>query len=208
MTVNLPDGCTGRSREKWRPLKRVAVAAGGDGYWANTVDELIRRDLETTQAEREAGLRTLPPGMVALTDLHAAWPEDRPFISSRELVDLLKLHNPEYWCPASTYGKSLTERRLGHLVSQAAKVTSQRPDKHGPRGYVRAELAPAWRRLGIERQPTKESGSTGYSGSTGSMALQDSRVSRIIRIETGVPESGANDEIPGQRALWGEDVPL
>ena len=27
--VDLPTGCTGRVREKWRPLKRVAVAAGG-----------------------------------------------------------------------------------------------------------------------------------------------------------------------------------
>lgn len=30
LKVELPAGCTNRSREKWRPLKRVAVAAGGD----------------------------------------------------------------------------------------------------------------------------------------------------------------------------------
>jgi Protein of unknown function (DUF3631) len=208
MTVDLPDGCTGRSREKWRPLKRVAIAAGGDGYWPDTVDDLIRRDLETTKAEREAGLGTLPPGMVALTDLYAVWPRDRPFVSSRELVDLLKLYNPEYWGPASTSGKPLTERRLGHLASQAAKVTSRRPDTHGPRGYVRAELANAWKRLGIEPESTGQFGSTGYSGSIGSIALRDSRIGRISRIEMGTQECGANGEIPGQGALWGEDIPL
>ena len=29
--VDLPDGCRGRMKEKWRPLKRIAVAAEGDG---------------------------------------------------------------------------------------------------------------------------------------------------------------------------------
>lgn len=206
MTVSLPDGCTGRSREKWRPLKRVAVAADRDGYWPDSVDDLIRRDLETASAEREAGLRNLPPGMMALTDLYAVWPNDQPFVPTRELVDRLKAHNLEYWGPASTYGKSLTERRLGHLVSQSAKVTSQRPDTHGPRGYVRAEMVPAWKRLGIESDATGRSGSNGYRGSSGSAALRKSRDSRDIRIENRAPDHEATKTIPVQLALWGDDA--
>src|SRR5271165_190189 len=38
MAVDLPNGCIGRSKEKWRPLKRVAAAAGGD--WPTIVDRL------------------------------------------------------------------------------------------------------------------------------------------------------------------------
>ena len=30
LEVDLPSDCTGRAREKWRPLKRVAIAAGGN----------------------------------------------------------------------------------------------------------------------------------------------------------------------------------
>ena len=40
--VVLPAGCIGRSKEKWRPLKRVAVAAGGD--WPAIVDRLINKE--------------------------------------------------------------------------------------------------------------------------------------------------------------------
>jgi Protein of unknown function (DUF3631) len=41
MKVELPPKCIGRSREKWKPLKRVAVAAGGQ--WPSITDELIIR---------------------------------------------------------------------------------------------------------------------------------------------------------------------
>ncbi len=58
MVVDLPPGCIGRSREKWRPLKRVAVAAGGE--WPQLVDQLIARSLAEDAAVREAGLRPRP----------------------------------------------------------------------------------------------------------------------------------------------------
>jgi hypothetical protein len=62
MSVKLPDGCVGRSKEKWRPLKRIAVAAGGD--WPDIADRLISKNLNEDAAEREAGLKQQPPGMV------------------------------------------------------------------------------------------------------------------------------------------------
>jgi hypothetical protein len=40
----LPDGITGRFREKWAPLKRVAEAAGAD--WPEKVDKMAVRDKE------------------------------------------------------------------------------------------------------------------------------------------------------------------
>jgi hypothetical protein len=149
--VALPARCIGRSKEKWRPLKRVAVAAGGD--WSAIVDRLINKSLAEDEAEREAGLKTLPPGMVMLTDLFKVWPDDALFVATRTLVSKLITHNPDYWGTASNYGKALTETRLGRLVTQAAKVTSIRRGGLPPRGYLRSQLQPVWRRLGIAPPP-------------------------------------------------------
>jgi 5S rRNA maturation endonuclease (ribonuclease M5) len=145
--VTLAAGCIGRSKEKWRPLKRVAIAAGGD--WPAIVDRLIDKSLAEDEAEREAGLKTQPPGMVMLTDLFAVWPVGETFMPTRELVHKLIFHNPDYWGTASGYGKELTETRLGRLVTQAAKVTSIRRGGVPPRGYLWSQLEPVWRRLGI-----------------------------------------------------------
>jgi hypothetical protein len=147
LKVDLPKGCIGRSKEKWRPLKRVAVAAGG--RWPLIIDELIVEDLAYDAAEREAGLKTQPPGIVLLQDLRDVWPDGEDFVSTKKLVELLVWHN-SYWGADSPYGKVLSEQRCGRLLSQAAKVTSVRPDTNGPRGYHRSQVEPAWRRLGMQ----------------------------------------------------------
>jgi hypothetical protein len=157
--VDLPAGCVSRQKEKWRPLERVAVAASG--RWPGIADLLIKRGLAEDAAENEAGLRYLPPGMIALTDLHKVWPKDEDFMSTRGLVDLLKLHNSDYWGADSPYGKPLTDTRLGRLIAQASKITSQRVGGRGPRGYSRALLEPVWRRLGITRHPLLLTGALG-----------------------------------------------
>lgn len=156
MKVTLPKGCIGRSREKWRPLKRVAVAAGG--HWPGTVDRLVSRSMAEDAAMREAGLKAQPPGMVLLTDLYAVWPEGEhsELMSAEGLVNLLISHNPAYWGEQSAYGKRLTEQRMGRLLSQSAKVTSSRPGGGGhPRGYLRSQLEPVWRSLKISTPPTE-----------------------------------------------------
>jgi hypothetical protein len=101
--------------------------------------------------------------MVMLTDLHAIWPEDTEFVPTRDLVNKLVVYNTEYWGLQSSYGKALTEKRLGKLVSAAAKVTSSRVGGRGPRGYARSKLEPIWHRLGIGRF---ESGASGYCGAS------------------------------------------
>ena len=55
-------------------------------------------------------------------------------VSTRVLVARLIFHNPEYWGENSSYGKALTDTRFGRMVTQATKVTSQRPGGRGPRG--------------------------------------------------------------------------
>ena len=162
MDVVLPAGCIGRCKEKWRPLARVATAAGG--RWPAIVHRLIEANMAEEAAEREAGLKTLPPGMVVMRDLWVVWPDGETFMPTRQLIGKLIMHNPDYWGSDSAYGKPLTEHRLGKLVSQAAKVTSSRPDSYGPRGYLRATLEPVWRHLGIGRGGSGGSGGTGASG--------------------------------------------
>jgi hypothetical protein len=162
MAVQLPPGCIGRCKEKWRPLARVAASAGG--HWPATVYRIIEADMAQEAAEREAGLKKLPPGMVVMRDLWAVWPADEPFMPTRQLVAKLIAHNPDYWGVDSPYGKPLTDTRLGLLIDQATKVTSSRPGGKGSRGYVRSTLELVWHRLGIGRlQP----GTPGYPGEPG-----------------------------------------
>jgi hypothetical protein len=162
MDVDLPAGCIGRAKEKWRPLARVAAAAGGN--WPAIVDRLIRTNMAEDQAEREAGLKKLPPGMVVMIDLHAVWPKGEDFMPTSELVAKLIAHNNEYWGQGGPYGKPLNETRLGRLINEAIKATSIRPDTHGPRGYARSALEPIWRRLGIGPTKPGEPGAPGAPG--------------------------------------------
>jgi hypothetical protein len=162
MSVDLPPGCIGRMKEKWRPLARVAEAA--DGQWPAIVNRVIRANMEQEASEREAGLKKLPPGMVAMRDLYAVWPEGEAFMPTRQLVSKLIQHNPDYWGADSPYGKPLTDTRLGLLIDQATKVTSSRPGGTGPRGYLRSTLEPVWYRLGIGRKQPGRPGEPGEPG--------------------------------------------
>jgi hypothetical protein len=186
MAVDLPDRCIGRAKEKWRPLKRVAVAAGG--RWPAIVDDLIARGLAEDEAEREAGLRTLPPGMVLLTDLYEVWPNRDDLVPTRELVAELIAHNPDYWGAQSGYGKALTEHRFSKLVAQASKATSRRPGGRGPRGFFRLQFDPVWRRAGIGR-PTGAPGAIGETGATGAFPQEAHQMHRSNRLHHFEPDA-------------------
>ncbi len=146
--VDLPAGCTGRSREKWRPLMRVAAVAGGK--WPEICTRLVERGLREDEADRADGLLSLPPAMIAMYDLRQVWPEHERFVGTKDLVQRLIWHNREQWSEGSAYGKRLTETRLGKMIGQVAKVHSKRDEHNGPRGYYRADLESAWNRLGIK----------------------------------------------------------
>jgi hypothetical protein len=155
--VDLPAGCIGRRKERWRPLARVAAAAGG--RWPGIVTRLIEANIAEEQAEKEDGLRTQPREYVMMTDLYAVWPKGanglpEPFMPTKELVPLLIVENPTYWGTLSLFGKVLNETALGRMITKAAKVTSDRPHTQGPRGYLYATLLPVWRQVGIA--PPKE----------------------------------------------------
>lgn len=153
----LPDGCTGRMREKWGPLARVAHVAGGE--WPNAVVQLINRDIAEVAMEREEGLTNLPPAVVLLKDLHAVWHPDDRFVATSTLIERLVMHNPEYWSDASNYGKRLTAQRMGRMIVQSTKIHSTK-NSSDVRGYARDAFAKAWRQLGVTL-PIEPSGTVG-----------------------------------------------
>jgi hypothetical protein len=155
--VDLPAGCVGRHKEKWRPLARVAAAVGGD--WPAIAEHLISADLAAEQAAREDGLQAQPADLVALQDLCEYWPKGmdgkhREFVPTIELVSVLISNHREYWGARLGHGE-LNATRLGRLVNKATKTTSIRPHTQGPRGYARETLLPVWRRLGLLKNPDK-----------------------------------------------------
>jgi hypothetical protein len=193
--VKLPKGCTRRARERWRPLKRIAVVAGGD--WSDVVDVLIEANLAEEAAEREDGLRTRPPGMVLLADLYEVWPADETdLVPTSDLVQRLVTHDPDYWGANSPYGKELTMHRFGRILSDAAKVTSQRPGGTGPRGFFRLQIEPVWKRLGLT--PPIQSGESGESGESGDQQVCPDEVGDSEKVQvtalTGSTASTALDK--------------
>ncbi|MDJ0317853.1 DUF3631 domain-containing protein [Arthrobacter antibioticus] len=142
----LPEGCIGRMKEKWNPLRRIAEVAGG--RWPGVVDELIRRDIEEVNMERADGISKLPPAVTLLRDVHATW-GDTLFKPSSVIALQLAKHNPEMWGMQNYMGKTITTKRMAGMLSQAFKIHSkQRSDGDRARGYYRAEFENAWERFG------------------------------------------------------------
>lgn len=157
----MPEGCNGRSKERWSPLRRVAEAAGG--RWPEVTDSLIRRDLLEAQMNREDGMVTTPPAVTLLRDLAEIWPAERAHQASSVLITNLITHNPQQWGEFSSFGKALTPQRMGRMLAQGFQVNSARQGD-GPRGYYRQTLAPVWRRMGIT--PPEVTDGTDGSGQT------------------------------------------
>jgi len=143
----LPEGIRGRARERWGPLKRVAVTAGD--HWPDLVDVLAVQDLARIQSEREEGIVFQRPHVSLLAHVHRVW-ADETFIPTMELIDRLVQAHPDVWGESSKSGKRLTAQGLGRMLSSHYNVMSTRPDSNGPRGYTRASLSPAFRRLGLD----------------------------------------------------------
>lgn len=162
----LPAGVIGRNRERWMPLKRVAVAAGG--RWPAVVDHLATVDLERQQLEKEDGMIRERPALVLLRDLAAVWEPQEVFVPTTDLITRLIVHNPITWGEASTFGKALTVQRFGRMLASSWKIHSSRQGD-SPRGYHRLDLESACRRMGIHlptepTEPTRPAEPTAATG--------------------------------------------
>lgn len=161
---DLPEGIRGRARERWSPLKRVAVAAGG--RWPTTVDALALEDLQRLELEREDGVTTQRPHVALLAHISATWSPVEPFRRTENLISDLVDRHPEMWSDSSSYGRRLTAQRLGKMLASNYRIHSGRESgSYGPRGYHLKSFDSTFRRfrLGVS-SVTGDSGETGETG--------------------------------------------
>lgn len=143
----LPEGVRGRNAEKWRPLARVAHAAGA--HWPTVAARLAVLDLQRQQAAHDEGLVVERPHLRLLRHLAEVWPDADAFVPTETLLARLASRWPDEWGAGSQFGKPLTAQRAGRMLSTNFGLSTSRPDTRGPRGYALAHLRPVWQRLRV-----------------------------------------------------------
>lgn len=144
-----PDGLTGRNRERWSPLYKVALAAGGD--WPDYCLDLAAADLADMQADREDGLARLPRHVQLLRDIAEVWPDGENFFPTWELLDAVQRRNSGMWGAASPYGQ-LTAQGMGRVLVGKFGIRAERHPSERmrrARGYYLQVFVPAMSSLGI-----------------------------------------------------------
>lgn len=153
----VPTGCVGRIKERWLPLKRVAVHAGGD--WSDRVDRMINDNLDEMKRDREEGLSTMPIHNHLIRDIHQIFEaEGEDFLPTRQIVDRLIHDHPDRWSTMSHLKRDLTAQRLGRMLVKNFKVRAGKDGKD-VRGYHRGSFIRAWRAMGISDVPRRLDGS-------------------------------------------------
>ncbi len=163
-TPTLPDGTKGRMKEKWRPLMRVAEAAGAP--WPERITELIEREMDERTHDKEEGLMRERPTMALLRDLATVWPEGATQVRTQTLIEMLATHRPESW--GGMYGgRTLTPQAMGQMLSRGFRVRTSKTSDGKRGGYRYADLLTAWKRSGITPPaPPRETVQTVLSGQT------------------------------------------
>lgn len=145
---DVPRGCTGRAKERWLPLKRVAVQIGG--RWPAVVDRLIRDNLDDIARDREEGLSTMPPHVHLVRDLHQVFADEgEDFLPTSTILRELIHRHPDRWGTGSALGTELTAQRHGRMLVKNFTIRS-RKNGEDVRGYYRAQFKPVWRSIGLE----------------------------------------------------------
>lgn len=144
---HLPDGCTGRMREKWNPLARVAAVAGGE--WPSIVNQLINNDLQEAEMERQDGLANLPRGVQLIHDLSNIWQPGETFIPTSQIISRLQTDFPHRWGIDSYTGKKLTAQGMGRMLSQMKIFSSKDNDV---RGYHQNQFRQIFRQFNLDPQ--------------------------------------------------------
>lgn len=144
----VPRGCVGRVKERWLPLKRVAVFAGGD--WPERVDRMIVANLDEMTRDREEGLSTMPIHVHLLRDVHTLFSqEESAFLPTKEILSHLVVTHPERWSMSSPFGSDLTPQRMGRMLVKHFSIRAAK-DATDRRGYFRAAFTRACRAIGLD----------------------------------------------------------
>jgi hypothetical protein len=149
----LPEGCANRLRERWRPLKRIAIVA--NEHWAYKTDQLILRDIENERELSENGEAYVSTNLQIARDLYKVFDTGQDAIPTSQIVKSLIKISPEHWSSLSHYGKDLTVQRFGRIISGAYGISSLRLSENS-RGYRSTQFSNTWNRLGISpKKPTE-----------------------------------------------------
>ncbi|BAK36063.1 hypothetical protein MLP_30490 [Microlunatus phosphovorus NM-1] len=134
----LPEGVTGRFREKWTPLRRVAEIAGG--RWPTTVDKMAVADVAQFLADKEDGMVREAPHVLLLRHVMEVWPSGESFVPTPVLIDALARAHPDVWGDFSPFDKPLTMQRLGRMLTKYKINSSREPGGERRRGYTRISV--------------------------------------------------------------------
>jgi len=149
----LPKECTNRFRDKWKPLKRIAVLAGED--WAKRVDQYILQDIQTIKEQDENGDSRQSIHIQLAKDLYEIFEGEPKFMGTETLVSKLPQQNWEYWGESSLFPRGITPQRLGRLLNGKFGFNSQR-NTEGVRGYHSKQFEQVWESLGLTlNKPTE-----------------------------------------------------
>lgn len=149
----LPAEVRGRARERWKPLKKVADAFGGE--WPERISAQALADIAETEHEKEDGMRRERPEMVLLRDIQGVWIEALEFIETGVIVSRLTTMRPQQWSALSSYGRDLTPQRMGRMLSSGFKIYATK-NEHDKRGYYLTTFQTVWHRMGLT-EPSKAS---------------------------------------------------
>lgn len=144
----LPDGCVGRMREKWRPLARIAAAASDD--WMARCYDLIVRDLTERQLQKEEGLVRELPEIALLRDLMDEWPPGVDLWPTEAMRQALVTRHSDRWGVTDRFPKGLTVQRLGRYLSRTFRIHTVRSSTGDQRvrGYLYKDVHAVAVRLG------------------------------------------------------------
>mgnify|MGYP001792548312 CR=1 FL=1 len=151
------------------------MAAAAVGRVPGVVERLAPLDKAHLERDRQNGSIRDRPAVALLKHLYDCWPQGETFVPTSDLTAALSESHPDQWGEPSVFGRAITAQRLGRMLANGYKGNSTRPDRVGPRGYTRASLAAAWRRMGIGTlapvtpTPLKETSASGASGETGAV---------------------------------------
>lgn len=144
--LKFPDNTPPRLEEIWRPLMKIAHLAGAEVESDTRL--LLEEDIERFVQDSENREVVDPPHVKLARDIYSIFQLDNLEWEKTETLKSKLIALDPYWRKESSpFGKDLTTRRMGILLSNGFGLNRQR-DNEGNR-YFRYQFEQVWTRLGI-----------------------------------------------------------
>lgn len=144
----LPKEVRGRQRELWLPLARVAQTQEGD--FCEVICRMAVNASEQARIDAEEGLVNDSPHVLLLRDIAQLWSQhwpDEAFLQSSRICQALAAYNGEIWGRGSSYGSSITGKRLAMMLRKAGIKAMRFTNADGQqcRGYSLSSFRRPWK---------------------------------------------------------------